>query len=95
MEVEAKTTSEAVVNGAVASEEATEATAVEAMKEPELDEEEKERRRMQEEEQRRQDEIVSNNMISVLIFISSLIIAKFTRATFMSCRLLSKSSLTR
>ena len=55
--MEAKT-SEAVANGTVASEEATETTTVEAMKEPELDEDEKERRRLQEEEERRREEIV-------------------------------------
>ena len=58
-EVEGKT-SETVANGTVASkEEATETTAVEAVKEPELSEEEKERMRLQEEEEKRREEIVS------------------------------------
>ena len=58
-EVEGKT-SETVANGTVASkEEATETTAVEAVKEPELSEEEKERMRLQEEDEKRREEIVS------------------------------------
>ena len=77
--------SEAVANGALASEEAAEAAPVEPVKEPELDEEEKERRRLQEEEQRRQEEIVS----------TSLHLWGYFSPTRMHCRLPSKNSLTK